>query len=120
MTGIECVTEYKPIGMWMIRNNVSFYVEGSWIIFYRWAVKQGFGEKFLSECDFLWLPKYHEAVRRKEEEETRKNERHDSWMEQLRLKQNDKKRKRRMKEKENGITHHDNAVSPMEMGNLTM
>lgn len=117
MSSIECVAQYKqPEGLWMTKDDVTFYVEGRWVIFYRWAVKQGIGEKFLSECDFLWMPKYREAVRRKEAEEAKQMEQHDSWTEQLRQKQNAKRRERRIK---NGITTPDNAVYPMEKGNLT-
>ena len=112
MTQIECVAQYKkPTGFWMTKDNVTFYVDGHWVIFYRWAVKQGFGEKFLAEYDFLWMPKYREAVRRKEAEEAKRNEQHDSWMEQLRLKQNAKRRERRLRAKENGISTPENAVS---------
>ena len=106
----EFRTVYKqPDGVWLCKDGVRFYAEGSWTILYKWACKKGQGEQFLKEMDFLWLPKYYEALRLKEEDEARRIEQHESWMEQLRLKQNAKRRERRMRMK-NGISTPENAV----------
>lgn len=117
MSEIEIACEYvKPKGMLIKQDNVEFWVGGRFATFYRWAVAHNLRDEFMRESREYWIQSYNRAVQAKEELEEKKRQRHESYLEHLRIKQNAKKYARRHPEK-SGITTPDNAAQTPEQGN---
>ena len=113
MTEISVDYKYRPPKPILLTlNGVSFMIDGSLAIFYRWAQYMDMVDEWMTEFQPYYWPKYQDALRLKELHEQRKREQHESAAENLRLKQNAKKHARRL-EMKNGITTPDNAVKSL-------
>lgn len=105
----EAVTP-KPVRMTI--GGVSFWKGGAFATFYRMFEYTGMLEEFLAEAKPYYWREYQEALRLKQLEEDRKREMHEDAQKRLAEKQKEKKRIRRLKEK-NGTPTTDNAVSTL-------
>lgn len=113
MNAEEIIVNYKskaPVPVKITMDGVTFELEGTLAIFYRWAEYLGILDEWMEDSKPYWLQAYAREVYRKMDEEERKMRDHYEYAEKRRLWENDKKRIRRMREKENSIARQDNAV----------
>ena len=101
----------EPAPVQVTYNGVSFYKGGAFAAFYRMAEGLGMLESFLEDAKPYYYSDYIHALELKQREEERKIQDSEDYAERRRQWQNEKKYMRRQREKENGITTPDNAVS---------
>lgn len=115
MTPSEITVTYESIPPKPVKltiGGVSFWKGGAFATFYRMFEYTGMLEEFLSEAKPYYWREYQEALRLKQLEEDRKREIHEDAQKKRAEWQNEKKRIRRLKEK-NGTPTTDNAVSTL-------
>ena len=111
---VVTVMRREPQPILVERAGVNFYIRGTFVTFYKWAERCGFLEEFMEETKPYWYPDFTRALREKQEAEEAKRSDHEVYMEKRRLWENEKKRIRRMREKENSVLSPENAaVNPL-------
>ena len=109
---ISVTYEYlPPKPMLLTIGDVTFPVSAAFSAFYNLFLKTGQLEEFLEEAKPYYWKNYQNALRLKQIDEDRKREMRESAAENLRIKQNAKRRERR--EKKNSVLGPENAVQPL-------